>query len=167
MKLKALLLTLTLGLVALPAFAEDTSVHQSTGYFTLGAGPVPVPLPAVGVGYRTQHDHLGLDLAIVAQPLIVATAVSQRALFTYYPTPNLDGQVYLGAGIGVHTALIHAGKEKNIQVSASPEFTIGKQYRTDKGGLRMLSADVSLVNADLKPSKARIPLVTINYGIGF
>jgi len=50
------------------AFADQVAptapepVQASTGYVSLGLGPMPVPLAILGLGCRMQSGHHGLDL---------------------------------------------------------------------------------------------------------
>ena len=157
--MKRLFLALTL--FALPSFANDASVNQAAPYLSIGAGPLPLPLPSFGIGYRTQHNYLGLDLSAKVQPLIIFTIISERAVATYYPNPNADAQIYLGAGVGLHATFNHIWSDKTRfdGLDFSPEFTVGRQYKSKDGHNRTISADLSIVD--------REPIFTLNYGYGF
>lgn len=156
--MKRLLLALTL--FTLPSFANDASVDQATPYLSVGAGPLPVPLPSFGIGYRTQHNYLGLDLSAKVQPLLIFTIISERAVATYYPNPSADAQIYLGAGVGLHATFDHIWSGTKFDgLAFSPEFTVGRQYKSKDGHNRTVSADVSVIE--------RQPIFTLNYGYGF
>lgn len=169
MKLKSLLLAMTLGLSALPAFAEETSsasVQNSTGYFSFGV-PVPLPLPTVGIGYRTQKDNIGLDFNISGLWFGNVVCVAEKARVLYFPNPSLDSEVFVGVGAAAHS-LHSLSKHRETEFRISPTITLGKQYTGDHGGTRMIAADLSWVNLSKKDShESRLPLLTLNYGIGF
>lgn len=163
--------------VSLFGAAEQPVTAQQYGYGAFGLGPMPILLPTFGLGWMGQWDHHGFDARVEAETVVEITAVSLKALYNYYPSPDVSGEFYYGAGLS-YISLIGHGYRPAI----APQFVVGKRYQTDGNGKRFIEGCFGFptVSLDrmiekrtvfdsnvLKKSILWYPTLVVSYGIGF
>jgi len=155
------------GVLAAEEQPVSEPVQNSFGYFDIGVGPLPVLLPAFTVGHRNQWGHHGFDVSLTAETIVAVTQVKVSQTYLYYFTPNLNSQLYFGAGVGTSALITNHGKTKGL---VSPQFLVGKEYKNKEGGRRFFQAEIAFPSVFLGGSHAKMcwfPLVVLSYGIGF
>lgn len=58
-------------------------------------------LPSMGLGARFQKEHQGLDLSANLTTIGLLNYASVKGMWLFYPYPEKNNQLYLGAGPGV------------------------------------------------------------------
>jgi len=147
--------------------SAQTPVENSFGHFDIGVGPLPVLLPAFTVGHRNQWGHHGFDVSLTLETIVAITQVKVSPMYLYYFTPNLESQLYFGAGIGGSALITTYAKTGGL---ISPQFLIGKEYKNKEGGRRFFQAEIAFPSVVFDSTHAAMcwfPLVVLSYGIGF
>ncbi len=162
--------------------SPDLKVQSQFPYFTIGLGPFPIPVPVFGLGYRYQNGHNGVDASFSASTVVVLTEIKTTLLYQYYFKPSYSSQFYVGAGPTVAGLLGYLqGNNPLIKVVKilvkhrnalllSPEFVVGKQYKTQSGNLRFIQAEINWPTVCIYNHRVHLfmlPLVVLNYGISF
>ncbi len=154
-------------------FADDPSangrkqdVTNSVNYFSIGVGPLPIPLPNFGFGHRIQNNHHGMDLSLKGSTIVYYSEVKGSILYDYYFKPDLNSQLYVGAGLGAGGLLKNKHTYDKPNVFISPEFVIGKQYRNEAKDLRFIQAEISWPTFS-NHCTLYMPLVVFSYGFCF
>jgi hypothetical protein len=144
---------------------QDVPVRSSLSYGSIGVGPLPIPLPVFGIGHREQYGHHGFDVNVQATTVVSATLVKGKLFYNYYFNPNLKSQFYTGIGVGVGGIFCNG-----FHPLASPEFVIGKQYKTDAGNTSFFQMEVSFPTFsrhNFPNHSCKFPMVVFSYGLCF
>lgn len=156
--------------------ATSVNVQKHFSYLSLDADiythlfPLaPLPIPNFSVGYRLQSHHFGWDGSLRSRSLLLRGMNGLDASFLghYYPKPNSQSQLYVGAGIDCE--VFFSGYPFPI---ISPEVVIGKEYISHSDHRRFLQAKISCPALTVERYGSdfrtfRMPVVLINYGFGF
>ncbi|MBM3198165.1 MAG: hypothetical protein FJZ58_02775 [Chlamydiae bacterium] len=141
-------------------------VNNAFMHVDLGLGPCPVPLPSFALGHRNQWNHHGLDVSLSVTTVVAATQLKFTPMYLYYFTPNLQSEFYMGFGLGTSVAM--AGQ---TFLALSPEFVMGKEYRTEAGSRRFFQTSISFPTFAFGGGNDEgvlyFPLVVFSYGICF
>ncbi|MDX8430231.1 MAG: hypothetical protein SNF33_00240 (plasmid) [Candidatus Algichlamydia australiensis] len=141
---------------------------DSYAYFVIGCFTRPFTLPVVGLGCRLQFGHNGLDVGVQGMGLPRSFFLKSNLTYLYYPKPKLQGQVYIGAGIGLEEGQAEIPSKGRIKAQAfSPEFVFGHQRISSSGKRRFIEVQGSPVIITPKGDVAVFPCVVFRYGIGF
>lgn len=152
-------------------------------YALFGAGGT-YPSPGVfGMfGLRSQSDNLGLDLSLNTQVSMpgynpsIAVCPALKALF--YPMPDQESQIYVGAGLQVGSAGFSyirtvAEDASHFQTAtsfvASPTLTVGQESVSEYGLNQLIEFTVGGRPAghDYLNIKGYSPFGQISYGLFF
>ncbi len=135
---------------------EEKMITPKNGYFYLSGGFAGV-LPKASLGYRYQEKKHGGDISqtLAYFPNVWSTGLQYNYL--YFPKPNPNSQMYLGAGLGAH--LFSDPFNGKIGGAFSYAFVTGYQFRPKNV--------TQFVELKLGMNSLLLPIPSLSYGVSF
>lgn len=142
-------------------------VHSSLRHVDIGI-LLPIPIPSIGLGYRFQEDHHGGAVSVHGGSIGDFSQVKGAILYHYYPHPSNESQLYLGCGVGGSWTSYNIFLNRGRSFCLSPEFALGKQFKTDAGKTRFWQLQVSVPTYFFREKGwLGCPIIALYYGFCF
>lgn len=146
------------------AKTSEKFVRDEYGYFTYGFG-FPA-LFGINLGKRVQSHHHGFEFGVGAVPLFFAYELHTFASYLFYPSPNLDSQVYIGFGARAGYGNTSDNHFTKGEFYGAPGIIFGRSMRGKKDGNRFMQIAVAPAILTEHGLKA-FPSVSVSYGYCF
>jgi hypothetical protein len=146
--MKKVILSLILMTSAIFSFEKD---NDSFNYDAVGADFIA---PAIGVGTRSWDGDNGFDLNVSFSSIVLINRSSVIASYL----KKLNDNKYVGAGVGVFTALVFLNGESRVNFGMFPSLKIGKETENHFHEVSLIIPQVSTYGVSV------IPLVSYRYG---